>query len=637
MAIDPKQQAAIIKLISEGWSVRGTAKKLGVGPSTVQRYVNKSASQGDRDTSGITNAVERKKVIALPGPIPLDKLGPEATRALEDFSYFQQRYFGRIPTPWQAEAAIRIAGGLDTDDEEYFVANAPPGSGKTTLFTHDIAIWLTCRNRAIRGLIGSANQRAAQTHVNRIKRTLMRTTPELAPMIEKRRGQALDAEATVAMDFGRFQPLDKEMWNRDGIIVEQHTDVGAITEKEATWSAYGEDSGFLGQRYTFVVWDDLVTPKSIATVDAREKQQTHWSTIAETRLEPGGLLVLQGQRLSPDDLYRYALDLKSGEFEDEDVEYDDLGNEILEDRGDKKYKHIIFRAHYEDRCDGLGSKSPNHNPKTAKPYPEGCLLDPIRLPYKKIRMLENNPINNYRTVYQQEDVDPANVLVQNEWVYGSENFPGCLDKGRDFWELPAGVSADGMIIAASCDPSPTNYWAITLWAFDPISQYRYLIAFHRGKMEAPQFLDFNQGTGEYTGIMAEWQMKSRQAGLEIQTWIVEVNAAAKFLLQYDHVRRWQAINGVDILPHTTGKNKSDNEFGVQTLAPHYRYGRIRLPASFDAKKRVMALIDEVTKYPHGRTDDCVMAQWFFEWNLPNLTTPGGYNLTPAWRPSWVKG
>jgi len=49
----------------------------------------------------------------------------------------------------------------------------------------------------------------------------------------------------------------------------------------------------------------------------------------------------------------------------------------------------------------------------------------------------------------------------------------------------------------------------------------------------------------------------------------------------------------------------------------------------------MPLIDEVTKYPHGRTDDCVMAQWFFEWNLPDVTPKGAYNAAPVWRPSWV--
>jgi hypothetical protein len=49
----------------------------------------------------------------------------------------------------------------------------------------------------------------------------------------------------------------------------------------------------------------------------------------------------------------------------------------------------------------------------------------------------------------------------------------------------------------------------------------------------------------------------------------------------------------------------------------------------------MALIKEVTEYPHSRTDDCVMAEWFFEWNLPSIYLPQNKSVA-AWRPKWVK-
>ena len=37
-----------------------------------------------------------------------------------------------------------------------------------------------------------------------------------------------------------------------------------------------------------------------------ERLTQWWEVEAETRLEPGGLLILQGQRLGRDDLYRWA-------------------------------------------------------------------------------------------------------------------------------------------------------------------------------------------------------------------------------------------------------------------------------------------------------------------------------------------
>ena len=157
----PAQKRMVIRLLSEGFSYRETAKKAGVSLSTVQRWMNQT--KGVPTSTVGKERTEAKRIEELPGPIPFAELRPEAARALEDFTYFQRRYFGRVATPWQAEAAERIAAALDTPDEEYFVINAPPGSGKTTVFTHDIPIWLTCRDRSLRGLIGSANQRAAQT------------------------------------------------------------------------------------------------------------------------------------------------------------------------------------------------------------------------------------------------------------------------------------------------------------------------------------------------------------------------------------------------------------------------------------------------------------------------------------------
>ena len=40
------------------------------------------------------------------------------------------------------------------------------------------------------------------------------------------------------------------------------------------------------------------------------------------------------------------------------------------------------------------------------------------------------------------------------------------------------------------------------------------------------------------------------------------------------------------------------------------------------------------RYPGGRTDDLVMANWFFEWNLPRIYTPPRVHAPQA-RPSWL--
>jgi hypothetical protein len=41
-------------------------------------------------------------------------LSEEALRGLEDFDYFRRRYLGRVPSPWQVEAAVTLVKLLES-------------------------------------------------------------------------------------------------------------------------------------------------------------------------------------------------------------------------------------------------------------------------------------------------------------------------------------------------------------------------------------------------------------------------------------------------------------------------------------------------------------------------------------------
>ena len=215
-----------------------------------------------------------------------------------------------------------------------------------------------------------------------------------------------------------FKPEGSVLWTAQAFIVSQLDD-RPITEKEPTWSAYGLDTAFIGGRFDFCIWDDVTEDKFLTTADRIDKQRDRWDKVAEKRLEPGGLLVIQGQRLGPEDLYRHCLDKKVG------------SSTVMEHQGccdaepGKKYHHIVFKSHYEDRCTG------EHDSK--KYYPDSCLLDPYRLPWRELEAEMENGASNFMTVYQQEDVDPARTLVNLMWINGGtdpdtkEQFPGCWD------------------------------------------------------------------------------------------------------------------------------------------------------------------------------------------------------------------
>jgi hypothetical protein len=247
----------------------------------------------------------------------------------------------------------------------------------------------------------------------------------------------------------------------------------------------------------------------------------------------------------------------------------------------------------------------------------------------------SNRGERFAVVYQQEDLALDEVLVQKEWVYGGNGNPGCIDHDRDRWQIPPGVSANDCIVIATADPSPTNYWSIQCWLYHKDSEQRFLLDLIRQKMEAPEFLEYNYSQGQFTGVMEDWRRISESIGFPIQTWIIEQNAAQRFMLQYDHFKRWRQLYGIEVIPHNTNSNKSDAEYGVTTISQHWKFGRVRLMGKGEGKTSSLKLIDEVTRYPHGRTDDCVMAEWFFEWNLPNIYVPKTHSVK-AWRPTWVK-
>jgi hypothetical protein len=437
--LDPLKVATFALLVKNGMTKTNAAKEAKIGWATVMRQLKEP-------TSALTIALAELGIFT--GGIPSwENYKPLAQKALKDFGFFREYFFARSTSPWAEEAANKIVELLATPQEEYLVINVGPGAGKSTLFTHDIPAWILARSRDKSIMIGSASQNLANGYVNRLRTTLERTKPEKADHKLVELGLAHDAKSTLPLSYGRFRPVGAGQWSRSQFDIEQ-IDGQSRNEKEASVAGFGMDAGYLGGRYDFIIWDDLVTNATLRTEVAREKLISDWENQAETRLEPEGLLVLQGQRLGPNDLYRYCLNLK-GVQEIDASGYDDT--EV------KKYHHIVFKAHYEEKCEGEHARS-------AKAYPQGCLLDPRRLSWQKLRTIQINKEGTFRTVYQQEDIATGDNLVEMAWIDGGADsrgymMPGCWDEERSSGVVPQGVKGTSVITA---DPSVSNYWGLCL-------------------------------------------------------------------------------------------------------------------------------------------------------------------------------
>lgn len=640
MAYTPDDKIKFFDLLNAGWGVPQATQKLGMHIDTGYDWIKKREA-------GAFQYLEKKAEDALPNPRLRSELNPDALRALDDFEYFRWRYLGRRSRPWQIEAANQTVAWVTSDETELMVVNCPPGAGKSTLFTNDIPLWVICRDRTIRIFLGHRVLSEAQKYARRIKRALERTRPLPA---DPAQGRNEPAEGCLAQDYGRFKPRTGDVWRQDEftVLAEFDGEESSIEDKEATVTAKGMGTEFLGMRAELAIWDDLVTGSILKSADQVEAQRAWWDNEGVTRVEPGGCLMLVGQRMGAEDLYRHCLDERlPPDDEDETTENmtEDEYAEWLARVGETRYRHIIYPAHFEDRCTG------KHGRTEEFAYPDGCLLDPIRLPWKgrnSLSTIRANRASKYRVQYQQEDVDPDDVLVPRIWIdggIGSDGtlYPGCLDRHRGLCEVPTGLSHPTFSIA-TVDPSPTQFWAIEWWLYHPASESRFLLDLHRGRMEAPDWLDWNENEKNFYGIAHDWQKRSRDLGFPITHWVFEQNAAQRFVLQHDHVKRWQRQMRVNIVPHNTTVKKLDEEFGVQMLRDRYRFGNVRLPyrlgahgfMSSPAKVASDHLIREVTMYPQpGPSYDCLMAQYFLEFSLPSLSHEEK-PLTKLKRPNWMR-
>jgi len=634
-----------------GMPMREAAKRAGIHYNTALKWEKKARdaayehkteqlglAKATRATGGkgtkdhVTQALAATE--ELNGPIPLDMLNERARRGLDDFDYFRRVYLGRAPSPWQVDAAYKIVELLNSDNREFLVLNVPPGAGKSTLF-HDVAVWMICRRRDIRTLIGSISGKLASQYSRRIRDTLERTSVMEPHESDIRKGLAVQPEACLAWDYGRFRPIHQgSLWRADEFIVDQYGGL-ALNNKEPTVSAYGMDAEFIGHRAELCLYDDVANPENSRDGLSRDKLLEKWDSVAEARCEPGGLLVVIGQRLSAGDLYAHCLS-KKAVVDDDDEEYDETRDpDDTSVQEIAKYHHIVYKAYYEDLDTG-----PESRRKTAAAYPDGPLLDPQRLPWQDIQFLRSSNRTKFNIVYQQEaDADLGTLIMKVHAMGGlgpdGVMYPGCIDKDREPGYLPGNL-AEPVISIATVDPSPTEYWGVQWWLYQPDTNLRYLVDLERPKLSAEELLGYDTMSHTYSGLMNDWQERSAALGRPITHWVIEINAAQRFLLAHDFVRRWQAMHTVNIVPHTTNRNKWDEARGIEALLPPlWRSGAIRLP-NMRTSWKSLALIHEMTSWRPDKKKgtDLVMAHWFAELHWP---TVGAVRTPPRmWRPSWMR-
>lgn len=293
--------------VDEGFSNPKACKLLGIkSPQTGLTWWNEY---------NVEAAKARRRILGkIPPPKTWEELSPLAQECLRDFDLFSEKFLRRDPMPWRRKSAeLSVALLLDRTERHYVVGNTPPGVGKSTLWTHDIPVWINLGGgsldpafgRSLRFMLGHESGRVAKHYTLRIRRLYELRRPYYS--LDQRK----EAEACIAVEYGRLKPdlaeSEDKVWAQDQFLVAQLEDVDYY-EKEPTFQAASYRSGFIGDRAEYAVWDDLSTDKNSRDPEIAQAVADWTDKVAERRVEPGGVFWLIGQRLGPLDLHRNRLD-----------------------------------------------------------------------------------------------------------------------------------------------------------------------------------------------------------------------------------------------------------------------------------------------------------------------------------------
>jgi hypothetical protein len=528
-----RYEAAISKVLDEGWTQSEAARHYGINRSHLNRRVREAREAREEKERKAAEELER-------GRLPLIR----ESRRVGTFEEFDQAYFGGLICPdcqvhhETPEFHRDIMREIQSDARRVLI-NLPPYHSKSTLVTVKHTIYEIAKNPNHRRIIVSKSAPFAKSFLRSIKDYLSR--PDLYA----------NSERNLIDDWGPFMS-DSGGWSEHEIYVSNRTSA----EKDPTVLSMGYGGQIYGRRADSVVFDDIATLENQRNPD-RVANMIEWTNKeALSRIGKSGRAIWVGTRVAPGDIYS-VLQRRAG------------------------YKVLRYPALIDDETEQV--------------------LWPEHFPYSQILVhrSEMTP-SDFQLVYQNVDVPGLNASFTEEMLNLAKDTSRQLGHFESGWRLIAGLDPAG----ANKGSGST---AFMLVAVDLNTGKRFVVdAVAEKAMKAPRMRQ----------LIYEWTDR-----YPIYEWRVEANGVQSQLVQYnEEVIQHLAKRGVRVVPHvTSGHNKWDAEFGVESIAPLFHAELVSIPwAGVHSAQKFQSLVEEFVSFPMGTTSDLVMAFWFAELGIRDL-------------------
>lgn len=275
-----RYEAAIDKVVSEGWTQKEAAEQYGLS----RQHLNKRV----RDARDALQArVDEERLKANQGPsiqLPDEKL---------PFDVWFETYFGGWVCPDcevhhdLPDFHLEMIDSIQDPQLRRVLINLPPYHAKSTMVTVFDTVYKICYDRDHRTAIVSKSQKFAEALVRQIQEIL--TNEDLYE----------NSERNLIEDFGPFKPEGQSTWNATEIIVAGRT----RAEKDPTVLALGFGSQIYGRRFDEIKFDDVATLENSRNPE-RVAQMLEWiDKEALSRIGKRGRAIWVGTRVSAGDIY----------------------------------------------------------------------------------------------------------------------------------------------------------------------------------------------------------------------------------------------------------------------------------------------------------------------------------------------
>ncbi len=367
--------------------------------------------------------------------------------------------------------------------------------------------------------------------------------------------------------------------------------------------AVGVDGALPGARLSWILVDDILDPENTATPAGRAKVRSWFNKVVLSRRDvEGAKIAVTNTPYHPDDL-TYALE-KSGwptlvmncdggiYFANaDDFDSDDIR---LSDKANDNYEAECRLTAHDTAAYVVGSYEDSPAPNPARDIEDFVPLWPEKFGRKQIAKLRTeyrSALTDFNQLYMCVCRDDESGRVKVTWIeVCKEQARDCevyrfVEEWKENWPTFTGVDL-GVGLRSKNDK--TSIFTVGVRP----DQRR-------------QILDIDAGRFSGETIVSKVIAAHDRYNSIIR---VENNSAQ------DYIRQWVLSKdlSIPIRAHTTGKNKADPRFGLESIFVEIENGVWIFPCDQSGRvpEQVRELIEQILYYdPNGHTGDILISMW----------------------------